>query len=159
MKLEELCLIHQEMQTRDDKHSRNIRSRLPALLNYQFHIIVRVDNTTQLSMENLGHIPPLRTLKTRLNWSKNVQEERDSTQKLMLGSMEPIYCVLISLVLWLEFIIESNPVAEHTRIPEGGHSSMRNIEKKTKEIFEAMGFSLVEGPLGTHSVRKFGARL
>ncbi len=41
-----------------------------------------------------------------LRWSKNVHEQRDCPPKIMLGSMNPDYCVMLSLAVFLEEWIE-----------------------------------------------------
>ena len=52
---------------------------IPALVNFQFHKIARIDDTTQFVLENLRmHDNFPNVLKARLTWSKNVQEERDA---------------------------------------------------------------------------------
>ena len=41
-------------------------------------------------------------LQTKLNWSKNVNDERDCPPQIMLGSMNPLFCVLLDLAIYLE---------------------------------------------------------
>ena len=41
-----------------------------------------------------------------LHWSKNVREQRDCPKQIMLGSMNPDYCVMLSLAVFLEEWIE-----------------------------------------------------
>ena len=46
---------------------------------YQFHLIVRIDDTTQVQIENLQkHDYFDSCFETGLNWSKNVTDERDA---------------------------------------------------------------------------------
>jgi hypothetical protein len=47
-------------------------------------------------------------LQTRLNWSKNVNDERDAPWQAALGSMDPMFCVILSLGLWLEMNLREN---------------------------------------------------
>jgi hypothetical protein len=47
-------------------------------------------------------------LTTRLNWSKNVNDERDAPWQVVLGSMDPVFCVILSLGLWLEKNLREN---------------------------------------------------
>jgi hypothetical protein len=55
------------------------RYGIPAIMNYQFHMISRIDDATQVKMENLApHDRFDFLLKTKLNWSKNVNEEREA---------------------------------------------------------------------------------
>jgi hypothetical protein len=47
---------------------------MPALINFQFHMIARIDNTTQVVLDHIHvHDNFENALKTKLNWSKNVR--------------------------------------------------------------------------------------
>ena len=75
-------------------------------------MIARIDDTTQVIMDHIRvHDSFENALKTRLNWSKNVQDERDAPWQIVMGSMNPVFCVLISLGLWLELNLRLNPGA------------------------------------------------
>jgi len=145
-----------------------------ASLNFQFHLIARIDDTMNVKMENVrqsGNFSYL--LQTRLNWSKNVREERDAPWQLMLPSMNSIYCVYISLALWLEVFISKCPHAiltpylfgfsQDCREEHGANLSkgiIQNILGGTifKETNELVGTGVgSHGPIGTHSVRKFAS--
>ena len=54
------------------------RYGLSAMVNFQFHLIARVDDTGTHSSTWL-------VLKTRLNWSKNVDDEQDVPWQIVLG--------------------------------------------------------------------------
>ena len=48
-----------------------------AHINNQFHLIACIDNATQLLIEHVStHNFYPNALKTKLNWSKNISEER-----------------------------------------------------------------------------------
>jgi hypothetical protein len=52
------------------------RYGISAMVNFQFHLIARVDDSSQLVMEHVRvHDNFSNCLKTRLNWSKNVNDE------------------------------------------------------------------------------------
>ena len=52
---------------------------IPALMDFQFHLIERIDDTTQVILDHIRtHDKFENALKTRLNWSKNAQDERDA---------------------------------------------------------------------------------
>ena len=92
--------------------SSSLNFGMPALINFQFHMIARIDDTTQVIMEHIRvHDNFENALKTRLNWSKNVQDERDAPWQVVLGSMNAVFCVFISLGLWLELNLQSSPSA------------------------------------------------
>ena len=141
---------------------------MPALINFQFHMIARIDDTTQVVLEHIrSHDNFDNALKTRLNWSKNVQDERDAPWQIVLASMNPVFCVYISLGLWLEFNLQSNPTAvaspylfsfsDDITIPNGG----RKAKETAQNIFGQRLFCREEfqriGLLGSHSIRKFAS--
>jgi hypothetical protein len=85
---------------------------LPALLNLQFHMIARINDTTQVLLANL-HVHdsiPINLLKTQLNWSKNVHKECDAPWQMVLGCMNTVYCGCpqkYCIVFGAEFVMES----------------------------------------------------
>ena len=145
-----------------------------ASLNFQFHLIARIDDTMHVKMDNIRQSTSFSyLLQTRLNWSKNVREERDAPWQLMLPSMNPIYCVYISLAIWLEVFIGKYPHAELTPYLFGFSTDTR--EQYGAELSKAMIQTILggtifkrtnavvgngvgaHGPLGTHSVRKMAS--
>ena len=97
---------------RDGRNSGIWRYGLYALTNFQFHLIARIDDTTQVLIDNIRvHDSFCNALKTRLNWSKNVSEERDAPWQIVLGSMDTAFCVYTSLALWMEWNHRDNPNA------------------------------------------------
>jgi hypothetical protein len=144
------------------------RYGIPAIMNYQFHMISRIDDATQVKMENLApHDRFDFLLKTKLNWSKNVNEEREAPWQAVIPASNPIYCVHLSLALWLEVSISRNPTAALTpylfafsddgSIPGGGLKTKKTVQN----IFQSNIFNLPEfaqtGPLGSHSIRKYAS--
>ena len=114
-----------------DKEDILCKYGIPALMNFQFHLIARIDCTTQVKMENLQvHNDFDFCLKTKLNWSKNVNEERDAPWQIVIPSMNHKRCVFLSTALWLETSIAANPTAgltpylfafsDNVNVPKGG---------------------------------------
>jgi hypothetical protein len=110
------------------------RYGISAIVNFQFRMIARINDSTQVVLEHVRvHDKFLHSLKVRLNWSKNVNDERDAPFQLVLGSMNHVYCVLWSLGLWLELNLKVYPPAMESpylfcfcddfRIPEGGQKA------------------------------------
>ena len=141
---------------------------IPAMMNFQFHLIARIDCTTQVSLANLKEHDQFDfCLKTKLNWSKNVLEERDAPWQVMIPSMNHTRCVFLSTVIWLETFIGSSPAAaltpylfafsDNINVPKGGEKSKATVQ----DIFCSSIFKRPEfeetGPLGSHSVRKFSS--
>jgi hypothetical protein len=166
IKAEEYCRIIEIL--KEEGNAIIWKYGIPAMMNYQFHMISRIDDATQVQIENLGpHDRFDFLLKTKLNWSKNVNEERDAPWQAVIAAINPIYCVHISLALWLEVSISRNPTAaltpylfafsEDVSVPEGGLKTKKTVQA----IFQSSIFSLAEfaetGPLGSHSVRKFAS--
>ena len=42
---------------------------------------------------------------TQMCWSKNVHEERDASDQILLGTSDPRYCVLIGFATWMEHLL------------------------------------------------------
>ena len=75
-------------------------------------MIARVDDLMQLKMEKLRKSNAfLLSIQARLNWLKNMGEERDAPWQLMMHSMNMDYCVYCSLSLWLKVFISKYPHA------------------------------------------------
>ena len=148
------------------------RYGLYALTNFQFYLIARIDDTTQVLVDNVRvHDNFCNALKTRLNWSKNVTEERDAPWQVVLGSMDTSFCVLTSLALWMELNHRENPNAalspyifsfsDDVSIPKGGQKSKETAQAMFNKVFkmEVFGGEAADGTdsLGSHSIRKFAA--
>ena len=96
----------------------------------------------------------------------------------VLGSLNPVYCVLCSLALWLELNLQLNPTAislpyifgisGDVRVPEGGLKSKAMVQAaftvmfRHEELKGKGGGKLGAGGeqasiLGSHSIRKYAA--
>ena len=158
--------IHEIMKS--DESSR-IKYGFSAALNFQFHFIARIDDTTQQFSANIQpHNQFDFLLKAKLNWSKNVTEEREAPFQSMIPSMDHEYCVHLSLGLWLEIYGNENPTAElspytfhfsnDVSIPEGGKKSKQSYQKFLHEnVFQNEYFQGTTGNLGSHSTRKYAS--
>jgi hypothetical protein len=145
------------------------RYGIPSLFKFEYNLIARIDDSTQFLMENLTANPDFNfTLRSKLNWSKNVNEERDAPNQILIGSMNPLYCVLLGLAVFLEIFIESGGGALLTpyvfgfsnddTIPEGGNKAKENVQTiLATEIYNRPEFNTAKGPLGTHSIRKLAS--
>ena len=82
------------------------RYGISAIVNFQFHMISRIDDSTQAILDHVRvHDKFSHSLKVRLNWLKNVNDERNAPFQIVLGSMNHVLCVLWTLALWLELNI------------------------------------------------------
>ena len=81
-----------------------------AVAAVQVHLIGRNDDVCHIVAEDLWVYEafPNYCLSVRMAWSKNVMGERDAPRQVLMGAMEPKYCVLLNLALWLETCGEVN---------------------------------------------------
>jgi len=69
----------------------------------QFHMISRGDCAHHIQTNNFSQHPRFDfALQTKLNWSKNVRDERDCPFQIVLGAMNTAFCMLLSLAIYLE---------------------------------------------------------
>ena len=138
---------------------------LTTMIKFQFHMVGRIDDTSRFLMEDLKPNPNFNfALLGRLCWSKNVREERDAPDQILLGSADPLFCVLIGLALHLEVFLQGD--GQHTPYvfgiggDNGDDAAARRTKDRAsaiiKEVFESDEFVLAigMGNLGTHSIRK-----
>jgi len=79
------------------------------IAKFQYNMMARVDDTTELKMENLRVNPQFPfALLCQLCWSKNLQEERAMPFQILLGSADHCYCILLALGLYLVLWIASS---------------------------------------------------
>ena len=123
---------------------------------FQFHMVARLDDVANFKCEDIMvNMEFPFTLKSKMQWSKNVLEERKSPDQIIMGSMDPIYCVLFGLALHFE----------HTEILRNENNSpflfgitKHRIRILFEEIMLQENFQLKSPNLiGTHSIRKLPA--
>jgi hypothetical protein len=78
--------------------------KAPTMMKMQFHLIGRSDDITNLETRDFRSHNKFKDfcLQTKVSWSKNVMEERDCPDQILLGSANPGFCVLVALSCWLE---------------------------------------------------------
>ena len=124
---------------------------------FQFHMIAIIDDVEHFRCEDItANIEYSHTLKSKMRWSKNVLEERESPDQIIMGSMDPRFCVLLGLTLHLE------------------HSTLRQSENCSPFLFSVtksrirllfdevtttddFPLSQENRPIGTHSICKLPA--
>jgi hypothetical protein len=173
----EFRLLHSVLRKSGGDNDIIWRFGIPALINYQFHLIARIDDATQILLDHVRiHNSFSNALKTKLNWSKNVTEERDAPWQIMLGSMDANFCVLVSIALWLEISLSRIPNAmlspylfcfsDDVTIPTGGQKAKVLVQTLLGKIFRMQDFKTADDNesggsglchLGSHSIRKFAA--
>ena len=140
--------------------------RYTAMLKQQFHLIGRSDDIANLETQGLKNHPDFDfAASMEVRWSKNVLEERDCPPQILLGANDPDYCVLLAHVIYLEPWC-SHGCGRHSkylycddRHAGSPHKVKVNYQKRCRACFNHPEYlevsRLIDGPCGTHSVRKF----
>lgn len=138
------------------------RFMLPAAAKFQFQMVARVDDVAHFKEEDLKPHPQFDfVLHARMGWSKNVLEERDAPDQIILGAFNSYFCCILGLAIFLEAwkeygIGDTNPFLF-------GESNDPDITKnwmsdQWRQVWNSEVFVRhANGPLGTHSFRKFPA--
>jgi len=137
----------------------HIKYGIPALFKFAFHLIARLDDSCEFKKSNLkasSRYPD--TLVARLRWSKNVHDERDAPEQIVIGSMDPDYCILLGLGLHLESAIlegdQSNFLFHLGRATPKLANGFVSGSLRQKVLQHSNFLKQHEGELGSHSVRK-----
>jgi hypothetical protein len=133
---------------------------------WQYHLIGRVvDDVSDFKvMDPRGHGDSDFALKTRVRWSKNVMEERQCPPQILLDSMDPLFCVLLQLGIYLEEYLH-HPNADYLFTEFNTENATKNLKQtyrnrlervvwKNREFKDLAEEDDTEG-VGTHSYRKF----
>jgi hypothetical protein len=90
-----------------EKHSDFLRrQRIPTMIKLQVHIIGRANDISNIEAMDLQSHDRFRSfaLQMAVSWSKNVLDERNCPDQILLGCMDPDFCVLLSLGCWKELL-------------------------------------------------------
>jgi hypothetical protein len=144
----------------DDEESRCFAS---AIYRFQVAMVGRIDDCSKSESLNLkrNFQHSDYSIFTQMCWSKNVHEERDAPDQILLGASDPRYCVLLGLATWMEHSLEKNGKGIFLFNYKGHICPIRIKEaadSKLKMVIHDPDFGVVEltiGKKGTHSIRKF----
>lgn len=127
-----------------------------SVLTLQWHLITRIDDMMKLKFDSFSpNVQHPGTLLCQLRWSKNISEERDSPEQILLGSLDPRVCVLLNMAIHLETSAKESASAYVFGNAQGGD---RVVRRFLQDVFEREDFhKLKQGNLGTHSLRKGAA--
>lgn len=165
---------------RDAGNNIDLKYKMPTMMKLQVHIIGRTDDITNIETRDLRSHDKFKdfALQMKVSWSKNVLEERDCPDQILLGAADPDFCIILALACWLEtrftenhgnpqFLFGHHAVeqavpgeqqpdrtAEPDRI-NGWYQRILQKAWKDSEFQELA--SAYHGSLGTHSIRKFPA--
>jgi len=142
----------------------DIKLGMSCLLKFAYHLIARLDCSSKLKRSKLQHNPRyLFTLRAKLEWSKNVREERQCPWQILLGANDPDYCILIALGLHCETSVSLHGGNRQFIFNFGTQSpkaANRKVSTALSKILNSDAFErLFEGLLGMHSTRKFSTTL
>jgi hypothetical protein len=140
------------------------RYMYPTMFKFQFHMVARLDDTARLEKRDIKPCPEFPfALLCQLCWSKNVREERDAPDQILLGAMDPHYCILLAFAIFLELWIGSGEglLSRYVfgKAGNGAETTKDHAYQSFKcNVLDSNEFRCVaRGPLGTHSNRKFGS--
>jgi hypothetical protein len=87
------------------------QEKIPTMLNFQFHIIARTDDITNIKTKELRSQDKFGTfaLQTKVSSSKNVTEERYWPDQILLGTADTNFLFLLALVCYVEIMLTAHP--------------------------------------------------
>ena len=144
----------------DDEETRCFAS---AIYRFQVSMIGRIDDCAKTESENLksNFQHSEYSIFAQMCWSKNIQDEREAPDQILLGASNPQYCALLGLAIWMEFSFQKNGKGVFLFNYKGKQCPIQIKEaadSKLKMAIQHPDFGLVElsvGMKGTHSIRKF----
>ena len=141
--------------------------RYPMMALWQYHLIGRIDDVCNFKVNDpRGHGDFDFALKTKVRWSKNVMEERQCPPQILLGAMDPLFCLLLNLAVYLEEMLCRDPNQLYLFTDSVSDNAPKNLiqtyRKRLEKVvwknaeFKALEVEDDEGEgVGTHSYRKF----
>ena len=134
--------------------------KIATMMKFQFHLIARIDDTCNMFTEEIrarSEFPG--TLTCRLRWSKNVMEERDAPEQLILAAREKEFDLITQLAIYLQYYLQFGSTSDLLFCEQGCTSARlkQQVSKSLKQLFDSDEFRSVENddrPVGTHSGRK-----
>jgi hypothetical protein len=81
------------------------RCRLTSVLTLQWHLIGRINDMLKLKVDRVGvnHNHP-GTGSSNIEWSKNIAEEREAAEQILLGSHDAKLCCILCMDVYLEVL-------------------------------------------------------
>jgi hypothetical protein len=133
---------------------------IPAAIKFQISMIGRVDDTCRMEKEELKPHPRFDfALTAQINWSKNVMEERESPDQILLASLDWQTCLFLSLATYLEACYENGIGIHHKYLFGVNNSARSNVTFYSKALtacWKSEDFvKRQSGLIGTHSLRKY----
>jgi hypothetical protein len=140
----------------DSNDDEEMRTFLSSYFKFQYNMIARLDDSTKFRLPDLKTFNkyPEFGIVTRLCWSKNVLDERDAPDQILLGSVDHHYCALIGLGTWLKFHFTMHPVENEYIFGINGLSDYVAIKNKASfqlcKVFKCEDFNVVDEGIRAH---------
>jgi hypothetical protein len=100
-------------------------------------LIGRVDDVANFKIADPhGHGDYYFALKTRVRWSKNVMEERQCPPQILLGAMDPLFCVLLHLGIYLEDFLALSPNSTYLFTDSTTDNAPKNLKQTIRNRLE-----------------------
>lgn len=143
------------------------KAKYPTMLKTQFHIIGRADDICNLETNDLRSHPLFAdfALSMKVSWSKNVMDERQCPDQLLVGAMDDDFCVLVAFATYLECSLQGRAHTKYLfeEADDDDAPDLLNARygRVLAKLWKDPEFRLLschtQGTLGTHSLRKFPA--
>lgn len=154
------------LQLLHDSNGFNNNIKVPCMLKLQFHLIARTDDICNILSADLREHEQFGSfaLQTKVAWSKNVNEERECPDQIILGCNDPDFCCLLGLAGYLESRMTEQwgdtrflfGERENDDEPLRQNANYCNVLKRQWRTAAFKDVSTeVRGDIGTHSIRKF----
>ena len=151
-----------------------LNKRFRAMACLQMHLIARGDDTAHMKKEVLKQSLQFEEyLTAKINWSKNVQDNSECPDHIILPSKDSRTCVYLTLSIWLEeWCSKGTGHRSQWLFIDGETTCDSPLKEQDKEVtlgkkkYTSAVKKAIEGPnfqstapglLGSHSIRKLGA--
>lgn len=174
---EEFVQAHDLLGTFWSQYGRQDNLRYQALIKLQLHMLGRSDDMAHLKkdcIQRSGQFPEFITC--QMKWSKNVTTASDCPKQIVFASKNPKYCAVLGLALFLEKWIRSGVgIVSQWLFADGSTDASDPVDEQNREAFcfKKTYYNILkkhvidndafvrdedlQGPLGTHSIKKYGA--
>ena len=134
-------------------------TKLYSLLTMQWQLIARMDDMVNLHFENITtHLMFPFSIRVQMRWSKNIVEEREVPEQVVLPSMEECIDPILGLAIYLETSRAAGELLCKTKHVFGGEKARHTIRRLFDTLVSHDDFQvMLTGLLGNHSVRKGAA--
>ena len=136
-----------------------IKYTASAFFIFQFHMIGRLDDVFRFRSDDITrNIEFPFALKSKMRWSKNVLEERDAPDQIILGAMDPSFCPLLGIAMHLELLMRLGAVGVNSDDPSLFKVRKQKMSGLFRDLSNEPTFPHIsDGKIGTHSIRKLPA--